>query len=326
MFSMNRVYGRDLDLNLLRVFVVVAEVGSVTGAAGQLYLTQPAVSAALRRLGEAVGAPLFTRHGRGLALTSRGERLLGEVRPRLLAIVEAALAPAAFDPATSERILRLGLSDASEQWLLPPLLRELERIAPRMRLVVLPIQFRTVAEALARRHVDAAVTVADDLPSTVHRRALFGGDFVCLFDPRHARIGRAPTEEVYLAHEHVIVSYAGDLRGVVEDFAQRQRRVRCSVSSFGNLGAIVEGSALVATVPEIVGDAILEARPRLCTSPLPFSLAGTETELLWPSAVDDDEAWRFLRARIVDLAEYRAARTQTRTRIGKRPRARRAVR
>ena len=44
---MPSAYGRDLDLNLLRVFVVVAETGSVTAAASGLYLTQPAVSAAL---------------------------------------------------------------------------------------------------------------------------------------------------------------------------------------------------------------------------------------------------------------------------------------
>jgi LysR family transcriptional activator of mexEF-oprN operon len=53
---MTESYSRDLDLNLLRVFVVVASVGSVTRAAAQLYLTQPAISAALRRLTTAVGA------------------------------------------------------------------------------------------------------------------------------------------------------------------------------------------------------------------------------------------------------------------------------
>src|SRR3954470_1335905 len=108
------VYGRDLDLNLLRVFAVVAEAGSVTEAASRLYLSQPAISAALRRLTTAVGAPLFARQGRGLVLTTRGAGLLAEVRPHLTALVEAALVPAVFTPATSERTLRLGLSDAVE--------------------------------------------------------------------------------------------------------------------------------------------------------------------------------------------------------------------
>src|SRR5689334_7620405 len=124
-------YGRDLDLNLLRVFVVVAEQRSVTQAAARLYLTQPAISAALRRLTRAIGAPLFVRQGRGLALTARGEQLLARGRVHLAALVDAALAPVAFDPRTSERTLRLGLSDAAEVWLLPELLRRLAREAPR---------------------------------------------------------------------------------------------------------------------------------------------------------------------------------------------------
>src|SRR5262245_27120478 len=111
---MNTSYEKDLDLNLLRTFMVVAETGSVTAAAGRLYLTQPAVSAALRRLTIAVGVPLFVRSGRRLALTARGRRLFGLARPHLEALVEAAISPATFDPSTSERTLRLGLSDASE--------------------------------------------------------------------------------------------------------------------------------------------------------------------------------------------------------------------
>src|SRR5690349_13821813 len=106
---MNAGYGRDLDLNLLRVFVVVAEAGSVTAGAGRLYLTQPAVSAALKRLTSAVGAPLFVRSGRRLALTSRGQRLLAAARPHLDALVEAALSPAVFDPKLSQRTVRIGL-------------------------------------------------------------------------------------------------------------------------------------------------------------------------------------------------------------------------
>src|SRR5689334_22796170 len=113
---MQENYGRDLDLNLLRVFCVVAEAGSVTGAAGRLYLTQPAVSAALRRLTDAVGAPLFVRQGRRLVLSSRGSALRAKAQLHLGALVEAALAPTSFDPLSSERVLRLGISDAAEAW------------------------------------------------------------------------------------------------------------------------------------------------------------------------------------------------------------------
>ncbi len=294
------VYGRDLDLNLLRVFAVVAEAGSVTEAASRLYLTQPAVSAALRRLTTAVGAPLFVRSGRKLALTSRGERLRARLVPHLQALVDAALAPPAFDPKTSDRTIRLGLSDSAEVWLLPPLLRALEREAPHMRVVVIPVQFRTVGAALAAG-LDAAVTVADELPSAIRRQRLFSGGFTCLYDPRHARLPKL-TLAAYFAREHVIVSYNGDLRGVVEDMVGKTRNVRCSVSSFAHLGALIEGTSMLATVPQIVAAQIRATRPHLRTRPLPFDLRGSYVELLWPSTTDDDEPCAFVRAKIAGIA------------------------
>src|SRR5262249_52334245 len=157
----------------------------------------------------------------------------------------------------------LGLADSAESWLLPSLLRELERKAPRIRIISLPVQFRTVGEALATRRIDLAVTVADDLPRSIARRPLFYGGFVCIFDPRHTRLGARPSERTYLAQDHVIVSYNGDLRGVIEDSFGKQRRVRCSVASFHSIGAIVEGSSLVATVPLVVAAPILRLHPRL---------------------------------------------------------------
>jgi LysR family transcriptional activator of mexEF-oprN operon len=299
---MQENYGRDLDLNLLRVFCVVAETGSVTAAAAKLYLTQPAVSAALRRLSVAVGAPLFVRRGRHLALSSRGSALKAKAQPHLAALVEAALTPEAFDPMQSTRVLRLGLSDASEMWLLPRLLRVLSEHAPDMRVVAMPVQFRNVLEALSSGGVDMAVTVADVMPPQVKRCDLFWGDFVCLFDARHAQIGRKLTERAYFEHEHVIVSYNADLRGIVEDMLQKTRKSRCSVASFSNIPAIVEGSALLATVPRLVALEAVAQRPPLRFAELPLALGGGTTELLWPSATDDDEACRFVREHVRTLA------------------------
>ncbi len=298
---MTASYGRDLDLNLLRVFAVVADAQSVTEAASRLYLTQPAVSAALRRLQTAIGAPLFVRRGRGLALTSRGERLRATIHPHLQTLVDAALSPQRFDLATTERTIKLGLSDAAEVWLLPPLLRALES-APGMRIIALPVTFRTVAASLLSGAVDAAVTVADELPTSMRRQAVFSGGFVCLYDPRRLPVKRL-THDVYFAQDHVIVSYNGDLRGVVEDALGKQRRVRCSVPSFSNLGAIVEGSRLVATVPELVARQIRTLRPKLATKQLPFMLVGAQTELLWSAASDDDEPCRFVRRQITEIAK-----------------------
>jgi LysR family transcriptional activator of mexEF-oprN operon len=175
---------------------------------------------------------------------------------------ESALTPATFDPSTSDRTIRLALSDSSELWLLPPLLRVLEREAPFMRVIALPVQFRIVAAALAGG-VAAAITVADELPANIRRQALIHGGFTCLYDPRHVRL-RSLTEAEYFARDHIIVSYNGDLRGIVQDMFEKTRRIRCSVSSFANVGALIDGTAMLATIPELV-------TPNFCGQPPPMT-------------------------------------------------------
>lgn len=296
---------RDLDLNLLRIFVVVAESGSVTAAASRLYLTQPAVSAALKRLAAAVGAPLFAKQGRGLALTARGQRLFDDGRPHLEALVAAATSAEPFALAQSTRTVRVGLSDVNE-WLLPRLLAAIAREAPKVRIVVLPVQFRTVAHALGSGAVDFAVTVADDVPAGIRREPLFAGGFVCVHDPRHSGVGAKLTRAQYLAHGHAIVSYNGDLRGVVEDVLGVQRDVRISVPGFHPLGAVLEGSALLATVPTSVAAQLLATRRHLASVPLPFVVRSATMELLWREAQEGDPAVAFLLGEVRDAARTMA--------------------
>ena len=97
------------------------------------------------------------------------------------------------------------------------------------------------------------------------------------------------------------MSYNADLRGIVEDALQKTRKTRCSVASFSNIAAIVDGSTLLATVPRLVAAKAVVTRPHLRMLELPIALDGASTDLLWPAATDDDEACRFVRNCIVEL-------------------------
>jgi LysR family transcriptional activator of mexEF-oprN operon len=141
------------------------------------------------------------------------------------------------------------------------------------------------------------------------------------------RLKQRFSERDYFAHDHVIVSYNGDLRGIVEDFLHKQRRVRCSVASFSQAAAVVDGSRLLATVPSSVARYILRLYPHLKTARLPIALHGSPMELLWPQAVDDDEACRFVRGHLLriaqtELAEPAGARAASRRPISRAARAR----
>lgn len=176
-----------------------------------------------------------------------------------------------------------------------------------MRLITTQVQFRSVAGALARSEVDLAVTVADEVPAGTVRHTLFVGGFVCVFDPRFAKVGARLTRMSYLGHQHVIVSYNGDLRGVVEDLLGVSRSVRVSVPSFHAVGGLVEGSPLLATVPALVARDLARERPRLRVAPLPFTLPAGKMELLVRGPLADDPAVGFVRERIERIARRAAA-------------------
>jgi len=76
-----------LEIDVLRTFVSIAESGSFTRAAGQIFRTTSAVSMQIKRLETMLGCTLFAREARRIALTADGERLLGYAR-RLLKLNE----------------------------------------------------------------------------------------------------------------------------------------------------------------------------------------------------------------------------------------------
>jgi len=288
------------------VFVLVAEEGSVTRAASRLYVTQPAVSASLRRLASFCGAALFARQGRGMVLTSRGAELMRSARIHLPSLVAATMAAPLFDPKTSTATVRIGLADPMESLLLPSLLGKLRSRAPRLQLIVLPVQFRTVEDALLGDKVDLAVTVADELPRSIKRKALvknarIDGKLVCLYDARHMKRGTRLTERAYFAREHVAVSYAGDVRGIIEDALGKTRNVRVSVPAFSYVADAIDDSPLFATVPMLFAEYLERSRPHLAHTALPFELESVMLELLWSRATDENPAARFIRELLLEI-------------------------
>ena len=314
MINITDSYGRDLDLNLLRIFAVVAEEGGITRAASRLYVTQPAISASMRRLASFIGGDLFSRQGRGMALTTRGAELLVATRAHLGPLVAATMAVPEFDPKASTATVRIALVDATEAVVLPRLLERMRERAPNMRLVVLQVQFRTVEALLLSHKVDLALCVADDLPRSIVRKPLGTGHLACLYDPRFCTLPKKVTARDYFAREHVAVSYAGDLRGIVEDARGQSRNVRVSVPSFSFVADVVDGSPLIGTVPNLFAEHIVKTRPHLRIAPLPFSLDAASLDLLWARTTTDDKTASFVRALVEEVVlplDSKASRPRT---------------
>jgi DNA-binding transcriptional LysR family regulator len=123
----------DLDLDLLRGFVTVAERGGFTAAGTALGLTQSAISLKVKRLEDILGKRVLERGGRGVALTRDGETLLAYAR-RMLALNDEAVRRMIAPPV--EGRLRLGVADHFIPRNLAPVLAQFARTYPQVRLEV----------------------------------------------------------------------------------------------------------------------------------------------------------------------------------------------
>ena len=103
----------DADLNLLRMFLAVAETASFRAAADVLGVTRSAVSQGIRRLEDGLGVALVQRSTRSVRLTEAGERLHRQLADPLRA-VDAALEDA-LDDGPPRGLLRVNVSSIAER-------------------------------------------------------------------------------------------------------------------------------------------------------------------------------------------------------------------
>ncbi|RQZ11522.1 LysR family transcriptional regulator [Burkholderia sp. Bp9031] len=152
--------GRSLEIDLLRSFVVIAEVRSLSRAAARVGRTQSALSQQMRRLEESVDQPLFQRTGRGVLLTHPGERLLLHAQ-RILRQHDEAMADLCGTGLSGT--IRFGCPDDYAAVFLPSLLRQFSSQHPQAIVEVVCGPTPRLLEQLDKRAVDLAmISLPDD--------------------------------------------------------------------------------------------------------------------------------------------------------------------
>ncbi|ELN9577544.1 transcriptional regulator LrhA [Enterobacter roggenkampii] len=172
----------NLDLDLLRTFVAVADLNTFAAAAAAVCRTQSAVSQQMQRLEQLVGKELFARHGRNKLLTEHGIQLLGYAR-KILRFNDEACMSLMFS--NLQGVLTLGASDESADTILPFLLNRISSVYPKLALDVSVKRNAFMVEMLNENKVDLVVTT--------HRP----GQFDCL------TLSTSPTHW-YCAAEYVL--------------------------------------------------------------------------------------------------------------------------
>lgn len=144
------------NLSLYRVFRKVAQCGSISAAARELYLTQPAVSAQIRALEEELHTRLFFRTGRGVSLTPQGEMLLGYIE-RAFMLLENGEDKLRDIAGLRDGILRIGASDMTLRFYLLDHLQKFHGMYPGVRLYVTNAPTPDTLGALRAGQIDFGV-------------------------------------------------------------------------------------------------------------------------------------------------------------------------
>ena len=307
---------RTLDLNLLRVFDEVMAERSLTRAAHNLSLTQPAVSNALRRLRETLGDELVRRSGQGVEPTPHALTLWPSVRQALRQL-QTALVPQSFEPTQASNIFVLAMADATAAELMGGLAIRLQQAAPGVSLRVVPLTTRDPRRMLTDGLADVALgyfpAVLTDLtaraqtgePVKFAHQRLYAGEYVCVMRKGHPLAEVPLTLDTYCAARHLLVSFSGRPYGYVDEALSsigRQRRIVLTVNQFFTAGRVVVNSDLLTVLPwHFVPTTGMSEQ--LVVRQLPLEVPPVHVEALWHERQHDQPAHQWLRQQLLDVAQ-----------------------
>jgi DNA-binding transcriptional LysR family regulator len=288
------------DTYLLRVLWLLVSERSVSRTAVKLNQSQPAISAALRRLREIVGDPLLVRDKTGMVPTARALELAESARVALAEIERLRARSEKFDPARAELTFRIGSPDFLSVFFLSNVVENFRREAPHCRLIVHPLGLDFDCEkALAQGDLDIVIGNWPAPPENLHLSMILEDDIVCLMARGHPYAKKGMTAEEYLRAAHVVpVPYSVAHRGVVETrlATLRVKRNATIMLPFFNMGPyLLPGTDLIFTTSRHFARYYANLLP-LALVPAPIDFPRMRFYQLWHDRVHHSAAHRWLRS------------------------------
>lgn len=181
-----------MELTPLRYFRILAHTRHMTKAASQLGVTQPALSAMLKKLELEVGTPLVHRAGRGIELTDAGRVFLSHAEDAIRSSDNAVRSVRQL-MGLEHGLISVGGGATAITYLLPPVVSEIRRKHPGLRFYVREAASRAVAQSVLSGELDLGiVTLPVELPGSddLVRVPLVADELRLIVPPDHALSGK----------------------------------------------------------------------------------------------------------------------------------------
>ncbi len=293
-----------LDLNLLVALDALLTERSVSLAAERIFLSQSATSSALGRLREYFADDLLIVKGRQMVLTTRAEELVAPVRAVLEQIRTTISVAPPFDPATSDRKVRLMASDYLTEVLLAEALSQLLADAPNMQFEIAPMA-DSLSDALEKGVVDILMSIDYALSADHPSQILFDDDYVVVGWSENPVMKSEMTKELYFELGHVTARFGLSRTPVFEDWFVRkqtqQRRVEVVAPSFLAVPSFIIGSNRIATMHRRLARKLSAYLP-LMMREAPISIPPIREAVQWHISNNNDPAIRWIVERLAIVA------------------------
>ena len=291
------------DLNLLIALDALLSEKSVTNAGRRVHLSQSAMSGILARLRAAFKDELLVPSRGGMALTPLAEELTTPVRAVLAQVQQSILTRVPFDPKTSRRAFTIAASDYAVSVLLADVLRDLKTWGPSLTVSIVPLRDRL--QQLEDIRLDLLIVPEAFVPEGRAHHVLFQDTFSCIVWSEHPTVGSVLTIEEYQSLGHVVVSFVdGRLTSFDAHFSAEvglRRNVEVIAPSYQLLPDLVIGTARIATLQTRLAYKLAAVRP-IRVLPLPAALPTFEEAMVWHARFEGDEAHRWFRRRLLQMA------------------------
>jgi DNA-binding transcriptional LysR family regulator len=303
MEAMNPTNSGLTDLNLLRVFLAIWDLRSLTAAGERLGLTQPAISHSLRRLRTLFDDPLFVRTPHTMEPTEAAIRLHGPLDEAFGIIGLAMQAHGHFDPATAARVFRISMSDMSEFYFLPPLLAALDNTAPAIRFEIVQLAAESAGAAMRAGEIDLALGYVPGLAEGCVSDTLFSDEHVCLIRAGHPLTTKKPSKGDLASLRYVYASTNATGHRLIEQWLAElgmEREIVLRLPHFTVAPEIVRSTNLAVIFPRSIAERFNRGRAfRLL--PLPFDLPAIEVKIHTHVRFASDAGIRWLRKTLLDM-------------------------
>lgn len=176
-----------MELRTVEYFLAIAEEGSLRAAAQRLGVTQPALTKAVRRMEQEVGARLFERTARGVAPTEAGTTLLRHARRMRASLAEAEREIEALRAGLAGEV-RIGAGPTWQQRILPEALARFRAARPAIRILVRAGMDDVLKAELRAGRLDlvlAASPRSEDLEPDLAHRPLSADDYAVIAASDH---------------------------------------------------------------------------------------------------------------------------------------------